>query len=155
MKLSKLFLCCLSVFVLASCFDEIDHDIVFVQKIKEKIESGEKYFSLHDVTDFSWDQVCVFYPADSYPYSAYSAYEKFLKREGENVSLLKKKKYSLIFLFKDKSTYRQFGTTRQPIRVDGKKHWLRIRGESSTRLGGCLNGDANIQQGNNKIIELL
>lgn len=126
------------------------HDIEFIHLLKIKLESGETNVDLESLVGFDWQKVCVFYPADSYPNSAYIAYEDYRKNGMEKIPIIKKEGYSLIFLFQTSEGFRVYTSMNQPLKLHGEKHTIRVLGDGVERTGGCLNSPVSAKIDNKK-----
>ncbi|MEW8026283.1 MAG: hypothetical protein AB2806_00890 [Candidatus Thiodiazotropha sp.] len=136
----------LLLYCLIVCSCNTNNDIKFLRQIEKELEADQEEFIFNDATDFEWEEVCLFYPADSAPESGYWRYEEYITNSRIDVNPLKRRNYFMIFLFKTRNGYRQFATRKGHLSIDEKKYWMRVEDESATRTGGCLKGRVSIRK---------
>lgn len=113
----------------------------FIKNIEVAFDEGKNDFLFKEVTDFKWDELCLFYSVNSEPESGYWAYEEHIKKNAISVTPLDKKNFFMIFIFRNGNDFKQIGVERAYLKINGKKSWIRIMDEKLPTTGGCLKGD--------------
>jgi len=139
--------------LLASCFpSEKNQNQSFISSIKTEIEENGKT-TLYKSLGAKWDSICVFYPANSNPYSAYEAYLNHQSNAGKSSETLERRKYRLIVILESQQGREILSFKNHPITINNKKYWFSMKNGNS-RVGGCLSGDVTFELSDNYTIKI-
>lgn len=89
----------------------------FIENLEKSFNQNKNSIFLNEVTNFEWEEVCVFISADSAPETAYQAYEEMRAEKNWSFKALSKSPYQSIFIFKDGEKFKQFGLDRQYLHL--------------------------------------
>ncbi len=87
--------------LLAACSPSSPESDAFFKKFTDAFTGDADKVLLTDVTDFPWEDVCLFRGDSAYPYVAYESYKDYVTAK-ELGGALGRKPYGLIFIFIDK-----------------------------------------------------
>lgn len=128
--------------LLASCdFSNDTASAGFKKNIRKFISSGESETPLTALTNFNWNNVCIFRPIGSAPDAGYVSYLEHVKSIEEHVIPIKKSS-DYIFLFSLEDKQFQHIVLSAPLYLDSEKYWLDFSGEKQTDK--CFSATATV-----------
>lgn len=114
----------LILFVLAGCLPEKSSVENFLSIISSVLKQGGEKAPFKKVTNFEWDQVCLFQNDDSERYATYDEYVAFLRSTYKNTDEIKRNTYTNIILFSYKGDIIQtYGLINPRIKI-GKENYM-------------------------------
>ena len=112
--------------ILLGCTQSSPESDAFFQKFAAALNAKQDGIPLSEVTDFPWEDVCLFKADGPYPYVGYESYRKHVTEKGLDGGL-SSGKYGLILLFLDQGKVaREYFQSAGSLTINGEDRTIEL-----------------------------